>query len=246
MSSETLNTCRESVPEDVGFHIHAAESPDDEYDSIFKYGYRVIDRLDHHQILGPKSIIAHAVHVDAREISILKETQTWVTHQPRSNMNNGVGVAPIESQLRSGIKLCLGNDGFSNAMWEEWKTAYLLQKIWNCDPRSMSGTDIVQMAIYNNASLVNVFFPKAPIGVISPGAMADLIFVDYHSPTPLNEGNLPWHILFGFHESMVTTTIVAGQVLMRNRKLTSIDEKEVTSIAKNLAVKVWKRYESNI
>jgi len=57
---------------------------------------------------------------------------------------------------------------------------------------------------------------------------------------------LPWHIIFGFHESMVTTTIVAGKILMRNRQLTNIDEKEVTSIAKNLAIQVWKRYESNI
>jgi putative selenium metabolism protein SsnA len=245
LSSETLNLCRERAPEGVGFHIHAAESSDDEYDSIFKSGLRVIDRLDHHQILGSKTIIAHAVHVDAREISKLSETQTWVTHQPRSNMNNGVGVAPVESLLRAGIKLCLGNDGFSNAMWEEWKTAYLVQKLWNHDPRSLSGTDVTQMAIYNNAALANVFFPMAPIGVLTPGAMADIIFVDYHSPTPLYSGNLPWHILFGFHESMVTTTIVAGKFLMKNRQLTCIDEKEVTSVAKNLASQVWKRYESN-
>jgi len=245
LSSETLSACRDSAPEGVGFHIHAAESSEDEYDSIFKSGLRVIDRLDNHKILGPKSIIAHAVHVDAMEISKLSETQTWVTHQPRSNMNNGVGVAPVESLMRAGIKLCLGNDGFSNSMWAEWKTAYLLQKIWNHDPRTFSGVDVAQMAIYNNASLVNVFFPMAPIGAITPGAMADIIFVDYLSPTPLNTGNLPWHILFGFHESMVTTTIVAGKILMNNRQLTNIDEKEVTSIAKNLAIQVWKRYETN-
>ena len=246
LSSETLSSCRDSAPEGVGFHIHAAESSEDEYDSIFKYSLRVIDRLDQHKILGPNTIVAHAVHVDSVEISKLYETQTWVTHQPRSNMNNGVGVAPVESLLRSGVKLCLGNDGFSNAMWEEWKTGYLLQKIWNRDPRSFSGTDVAQMAIYNNASLANVFFPIAPVGVITPGAMADIIFVDYHSPTPINTGNLPWHIIFGFHESMVTTTIVAGKILMKNRQLTNIDEQEVTSIAKNLAIQVWKRYESNI
>ena len=246
LSSKTLSACRESAPEGVGFHIHAAESAEDEYDSIFKSGRRVIDRLDDHKILGPSTIVAHAVHVDAVEISKLQETQTWVTHQPRSNMNNGVGVAPVESLLRSGIKLCLGNDGFSNAMWEEWKTAYLLQKIWNHDPRSLSGTDVAQMAIYNNGSLANTFFPMAPIGVLTPGAVADIIFIDYHPPTPLHPDNLPWHIIFGFHESMVTTTIVAGNILMMNRKLTNIDEKEVTSIAQKLAVQVWNRYESNI
>jgi putative selenium metabolism protein SsnA len=245
LSPKTLKKCRESVPEGVGFHIHAAESTDDQYDSISKYGLRVIDRLAQHQILGPKSIIAHAVHVDAKEVSILKETQTWVTHQPRSNMNNGVGVASVESQMRSGVKICLGNDGFSNGMWEEWETAYLLQKIWNHDPRSLSGTDVAQMAIYNNAALANNFFPSAPIGVLKPGAFADIIFVDYNSPTPMHTGNLPWHIIFGFKESMVTTTIVAGKILMKDRQLTMLDEKDIASKANSLAGQVWKRYESN-
>jgi putative selenium metabolism protein SsnA len=245
LSSKTLAACRENTPEGIGFHIHAAESSDDEYDSLSKSGLRVIDRLDQHQILGPNSIVAHAVHVDAQEIFKLHETQTWVTHQPRSNMNNGVGVAPVESLLRSGIKLCLGNDGFSNAMWEEWKTAYLLQKLWNRDPRSLSGYDVAQMAIYNNAALANVFFPRAPIGTLIPGAFADIIFVDYHSPTPLSSSNLPWHIIFGFQESMVTTTIVGGNILMKDRQLTSLDEKEIASHARTLAYQVWKRYESN-
>ena len=245
LSSKTLSTCRESAPEGIGFHIHAAESIEDEYDSIYKSGLRVIERLDEHGILGPNSIVAHAVHVDAFEIKKIADTQTWVTHQPRSNMNNGVGVAPVESLMRSGIKLCLGNDGFSNAMWEEWKVAYLLQKAWNRDPRSFSGSDVANMAIYNNASLANQFFPKSRIGVIAPGAAADIIFVDYHAPTPLNKDNLPWHILFGFHESMVTSTIVAGKILMMDKKLTTIDEEEVASIAKKHAFEVWKRFESN-
>lgn len=245
LSSDTINSCRDNAPDSIGFHIHAAESTDDQYDSLQKYGVRVIDRLAHHHILGPKSIIAHAVHVDAREVSILNDTQTWVTHQPRSNMNNGVGVAPLESLLRSGVKMCLGNDGFSNAMWEEWKSAYLLQKCWNHDPRSLSGTAVAKMAIYNNAELANQYFHKAPIGVVKPGAFADLIFVDYNPPTPLLSENLPWHIIFGFHESMVTTTIVAGRILMKDRLITFLDEKEIASKARTLAKQVWKRYETN-
>jgi putative selenium metabolism protein SsnA len=246
LSSKTLDECRDSVPEGIGFHIHAAESAEDQYDSLFKSGLRVIDRLDHHKILGPFTIVAHCVHVDAAEIFKLSETQTWVSHQPRSNMNNGVGVAPVESLMRSGVKLCLGNDGFSNAMWEEWKSGYLLQKTWNRDPRSFYGADVAQVAIYNNASLAHSFFPMAPIGTLTPGAVADIIFVDYQSPTPINTDNLPWHIIFGFHESMVDTTIVAGKILMRNRQLINIDEQEVANISKNLAIKVWKRYESNV
>lgn len=245
LSSKTLDACRNAIPENTGFHIHAAESTLDEYDCLNKYNKRVIDRLFDHGILGPQSIVAHAVHVDSKEIIKLQETGTWVTHQPRSNMNNGVGVAEIESLLRIGIKLCLGNDGFSNSMWEEWKTAYLLQKGANLDPRLLSATGVAQMAIYNNAELVNSFFTEAKIGLIAPGAFADLIFVDYQSPTAINEGNFPWHIIFGFHESMITTTIVGGNILMKDKKLTLLDEIEISSKSRELSKKVWQRYESS-
>ena len=246
LSDSSLDLCRQSVPNDVGFHIHTAEHESDEYDSLNKSGLRVIDRLQKHGILGPKTIAAHGIHFDAREIQFLVETGTWLSHQPRSNMNNGVGVAQIESMLRAGVQICLGNDGFSNAMWEEWKAAYLLHKVHHRDPRRMGGFDVTQMAIYNNAALANVFFPSATIGQLIPGAFADIIFVDYHPNTPLTSGNLPWHILFGFQQSMVTSTIVAGKVLMQDRELLTLDEKEISAKAREIAPKVWERYQKEV
>ena len=245
LSDTTLDRCRTAVPDEIGFHIHVAEHEADQYDSLAKSGLRIVDRLYQHNLLGPHSIAAHAVHVDAREIALLAETATWVTHQPRSNMNNAVGVAPVESMLRAGVKVCLGNDGFSNALWEEWKTAYLIHKVWNRDPRRMPGTDVVRMGAYNNAALLHTFFPLAPIGVIKPGAYADLIFVDYPPPTPVTPDNLPWHILFGFNESMVTTTMVAGRVLMQDRQLLTIDPGEVSTRARLLVPGVWKRFQKS-
>jgi putative selenium metabolism protein SsnA len=245
LSDATLEECRAAAPEETGFHIHVSESEDDGH-SMFdgnKSGDAwPVDWLNKHGILGTRTIIAHGVHLDEYEMDQLAATQTWVTHQPRSNMNNAVGVAQVEKMLEKGIKVCLGNDGFSNAMWEEWKTAYLLHKIHNLDPRRMNGATVTQMAIYNNAALANVFFPDAPIGQITLGAFADLIFVDYHSPTPLTAGNLPWHILFGFQPGMVTTTIVAGNVLMKDRQLLTLDEKEIAAKAREQAIKTWKRY----
>jgi cytosine/adenosine deaminase-related metal-dependent hydrolase len=161
-------------------------------------------------------------------------------------MNNGVGVAEVESLVRSGVRVCLGNDGFSNAMWEEWKTAYLLHKVWHRDPRRAPGGFIVEMAVANNAALAETFFPGAPIGVVAAGARADLILVDYHPTTPVNEDNLPWHILFGFHESMVTATIVAGELLMKDRELTTLDEEAISAHARALVPEVWKRYRSYV
>ncbi len=244
LSGSTLEACREAVPEGVGFHIHVAEHEADEYDSLAKSGMRVVDRLHRHGILSSKTIVAHAIHVDAREVNLLAQSGTWVTHQPRSNMNNGVGVARVESLMRAGVPVCLGTDGFSHTMWEEWKTAYLLHKVWNRDPRRMNGVEVVNMAVYNNAALASVFFAEAPIGVITPGALADLIFVDYKPYTPLTAGNLPWHMIFGFHESMVTTTIAAGTVLMRDRELLTMDEDAIAAKALEQAPEVWERYQT--
>lgn len=243
LSDQTLTKCREAIPDEFGFHLHAAEADADQYDSLTKYGMRVVQRLNKMGILGPKSILAHGVRIDETEINILANTKTWVTHQPRSNMNNGVGVAPIEAMLAADVKLGMGNDGFSNAMWEEWKTAYLLHKAWHRDPRRASGLDILRMAVYNNAILANQYFPKASIGVISPGASADVMMVNYHPFTPITAENIAWHILFGFQESMVTTTIVGGKLLMKDRTLLTIDEERVTAKARELSIKVWERYE---
>jgi cytosine/adenosine deaminase-related metal-dependent hydrolase len=141
-----------------------------------------------------------------------------------------------------GVRVCLGNDGFSNAMWEEWKTAYLAHKLWNRDPRRMSGDTVVRMGTINNAALASLLL-DTELGVLKPGAAADVILVDYHPTTPMTAANLPWHILFGFHESMITTTIVDGQILMQDRKLLILDEAEITEKARQLANESWKRYQ---
>jgi cytosine/adenosine deaminase-related metal-dependent hydrolase len=246
LSGITLQACRAAAPEGTGFHIHIAEHEADEYDSLSKTELRVVDRLQKHGILGANTITAHGVHLDGREMEILRDTNTWLTHQPRSNMNNAVGVAQVESMMRLGVKVCLGNDGFSNSMWDEWKAAYLMHKSEHRDPRRMGGYDVQQMAVYNNAALANIFFPSTPIGQIVPGAAADLIFVDYKPFTPLTNENLPWHIIFGFQQSMVTTTMVTGKVLMKDRKLLTLDEEEIAARAREIAPRVWKKYQEEV
>jgi putative selenium metabolism protein SsnA len=243
LSDETLAACAAAAGElGPGFHVHAAEGVSDQEDSLRKSGKRVVERLYDAGILGPKSILVHCVHVDAWEMELLRDTGTWVTHQPRSNMNNAVGVAPVETMLRGGIKVAMGNDGFSNNMWAEWKAAYLVHKLWHGDPRRMGGYDLMQMAVANNAALARVFWPGVRLGEISPGASADLMLVDYHPFTELTAGNLPWHILFGFEASAVTATLSAGKWLMRDRKLLTLDEAGIASRARELSRQTWDRY----
>lgn len=244
LSDETLADCVAAAHDlETGFHIHAAEGLADQEDSLRRSGKRVVERLHGAGILGPQSILAHCVHVDAWEMELLRDTGTWVTHQPRSNMNNAVGVAPLETMLRGGVKVALGNDGFSNAMWDEWKAAYLVHKLWHGDPRRGNGYDILKLAVTNNAALARVFWPAAPLGELSPGAYADLLLVDYHPFTALTAGNLPWHILFGFEASAVTSSMVAGKWLMRDRVLLTLDEAAIAARARELSAAVWQRYQ---
>ena len=245
LNDESLRACADAIPDDAGFHIHVAEHEADQGDSLVKSGLNVVERLDRFGIMNEGTIAAHCVHIEAHERDILLDRGVWVSHQPRSNMNNGVGAADIDGLLDAGIKLCLGNDGFSNNMWAEWKAAYLLHKVVNRDPRRADGMAVARMAWDNNARLMESFSPGARIGEISVGALADLILVDYQPFTPLTAGNLPWHLLFGFEASMVTTTICAGRVLMRDRQILTLDEKEIAAEALELAPSVWEKYTRN-
>ena len=166
LNEESLRACADAIPADAGFHIHLAEHEADEDDSLQRSGQRVVQRLDEFGIWRERTIAAHGVHIDASEREVLKARGVWLSHQPRSNMNNGVGAADIDGMLSDGLKICLGNDGFSNNMWAEWKAAYLLHKVVKRDPRAANGAQISKMAWDNNAALLQSFFPGAPIGEI--------------------------------------------------------------------------------
>jgi cytosine/adenosine deaminase-related metal-dependent hydrolase len=241
VSDETLEKCIAENNGRVGFHSHAAEGIVDQEDSLTKYGKRVVERFAEAGVLGEDTILAHGVHVTPHEIDLLAQSGSWLSHQPRSNMNNAVGVAPVEEMLKQGVKVCLGNDGFSNAMWQEWFFAHLIQKDQLADPRAMNGYNVIKIAVENNSRLATKTWDGLRIGVIEKGAAADLILVDYHPITPLHAGNLPWHILFGFRDGMVTSTIAGGKLLMKDRKLLLLDEAEIAAKAREAAIRCWDR-----
>jgi len=238
LGNETLRQCADSAS---GFHIHVAEHEADEEDANAKYGVPVVTRLNEYGILNRNSIVAHAIHIDPWEMQILKLTETWVAHQPRSNMNNGVGAMRFDAMLRGGVKVVLGNDGFSNDMWSEWKAAYLSHKLARRDPRSAVGDAVALVGADHNATLASQLL-GITVGTLVPGAAADCILIDYHPFTPLTEGNLPWHVLFGFESSMCVATICDGKVLMWDRVLQTMDEAQVMQDALAHAPEVWARY----
>ncbi len=241
VSDETLDACVEAAGQlNFPIHLHVAEDPADEEDSRRRYGMSVVERLDAHGALKEDTLCAHCIHIGDREMDLLAERRAKVTHQPRSNMNNGVGVARIGDMLARGICVGLGNDGFSNDAFAEMKVCDLLHKVHAGDPRAMGADVVARLAYQNNASIAQCFWPTLS-GSLTIGSPADVILVDYRPFTPLHAENAPWHLLFGVHGGMVTHTLCNGRLLMADRVLLTLDEKEIAAKAREAAKRAWQR-----
>lgn len=240
LSDETLRAALAFArPLKVGFHIHAAEGPEDVADSLRRSGRRVIERLDDLEILGEKTLVAHAVHVDDHEIELLARSGTMVAHNASSNMNNAVGFAPIPRLLEAGIPVGIGTDGMTSDLFSELRTAFLLEKHALADPRR--GWVEVSKMFGNNTAIFSKYFDHA-VGTLVPGGYADLIVLDYHPPTPFDGDTFLGHLFFALSSRMVDSTIVGGRFLMKERQLLVLDEASLAVAARELSVKLWQRF----
>lgn len=237
LSDETLAICNKHTPAYTGAHIHVAEGPGDQVDSLHKYGKRIVERLYENGILGEKTLAIHCVHVSTAEMAILKQTNTMVVHNPESNMGNAVGCGPVIRLFQEGIMLGLGTDGYTNDMLESYKVGNIIHKHNLCDPTVAWG-EIPTMLFENNPRIAGRFFKK-PLGVLKAGAYADVIVTDYDPLTPMDGGNANGHILFGMNGRSVVTTVCNGKVLMKDRKVLVADEKLVMKECRKSATKLW-------
>ena len=237
LSDETLALCKQHTPSYTGAHIHVAEGPGDQVDSLHKYGKRIVERLYENGILGEKTLAIHCVHVSPAEMAILKQTNTMVVHNPESNMGNAVGCGPVIRLFQEGILLGLGTDGYTNDMLESYKVGNIIHKHNLCDPTVAWG-EIPAMLFENNPRIAGRFFRK-PLGVLKAGAYADVIVTDYDPLTPMDGGNANGHILFGMNGRSVVTTVCNGKVQMKNRKVLVADEKLVMQECRKSAAKLW-------
>lgn len=235
----TLEYCAENMPYEGGYHIHAAEGLEDVLQCLEKHNKRVINRLFDFNILGDKTLAVHCNHVSNGEMDLLKTTNTMVVHNPESNMGNGVGCTPILEMVKKEITLGLGTDGYTSDMFESMKVANVLHKHHNCNP-AVAWDEVPLMLFKNNAKIANRFFEK-PLGVIQKGAYADIIVVEYDSLTPLNGDNVNSHILFGISGRCVTTTMINGKVLMKNREIIGFDTEKIMARSRELSKELWNK-----
>ena len=160
-----------------------------------------------------------------------------VCHNPESNMNNAVGCAPVLQMLRKGILVGMGTDAYTHDMLESLKVFLLIQRHNAALPNVAWGEDM-DLLFRNNAAIAARYF-KTPLGVLKPGAAADIIVMDYLPFTPLSPENLDGHILFGMAGRSCRTTIINGRVLYRDRAFVDIDEARVSARVLEESRKLW-------
>ncbi|KAJ5068157.1 aminohydrolase ssna-related [Anaeramoeba ignava] len=248
LSDATLKKCKsemEKLPKEVlektGFHIHIAEDGTDAKESLALCGKRTVQRLDSFGILNKNTLAGHCVFVDSDEIKLLSERGVNILHNPESNMNNGVGgVSDVMGFLSHNLLVGLGTDGITYDMFQEAKSTYFIHKHHHSDPRVM-GAEVMQLLFQNNSAIASKFF-SAPVGVLQVGAFADFVISDYDPPTPINSGNFPWHFVFGMAGADISTSVVHGKVIMKNRKILTFDEADVMKKARDLCSGVWERF----
>jgi len=241
ISDKTLDKCLDAVNSlNTGFHVHSAEGIEDLEDSKAKYGKGVIERWYDTGVLSHKTIAVHCIHISEKEMDMLKEKDAIVVHNPESNMGNAVGASPVLEMFGKGILVGLGTDGYTADMMESYKVGNIIHKHVKGDSKVAWG-EIPEMLFVNNKKIAERFI-DGQVGILKEGALADVIIVDYNPPTPVNEGNINSHLLFGINGRSVDTTIVNGKVLMENRELANIDEERIMAISRELASAVWKRF----
>ena len=239
LSDRTLDECTASLPDDTGCHVHVAESLYDAHDSLEKHGKSIVKRMQEHGVLGKKTIAVHCIHITSEDANILHDTGTMVVHNPESSMNNAVGAADITALSKKGILLGLGTDGYTSDMFESYRSANLLAK-HSTHNASAGWNEVSDMLFTGNAKMANRYFKK-PLGILKPGAAADVIVLDYHPFTKLTAENINSHLMFGASGRCVTSTVVNGKVLMENREMKTLDEEKINADALAQSSDFWRR-----
>ncbi|HWP41816.1 MAG TPA: amidohydrolase family protein [Blastocatellia bacterium] len=224
LSDESLRMCADLMREyGAGLHIHAAEDLCDA---------GAVERLARLGALDDRTILAHGTHLDRKEIETAQAAGAWFAHNPRSNMNNQVGYAPVAS---FGERLLLGTDGIGADMFEEARAAFFKSR----DARSGLGADRWLHALASNHRLASELF-GVDIGRLEPNAAADLLVLDYESPTPVTSENLAWHLAFGLSSASVESVMSRGRFIIRDRR-PMLDSGEIYTRARAASEKLWKR-----
>jgi 5-methylthioadenosine/S-adenosylhomocysteine deaminase len=242
LNAEQLKAVRKAASESgVGITIHLSESPYEVEHSKNTYGTTSIEMLDSIGFLDQPIIAAHVVWPTPEEFPILLERKVGVINNPTSNMKIASGIAPISDLLAAGVKVGLGTDGAASNndldMWEEMRLAALQQKVTQMDPQVMPARSVLNMATLGGAQAIGL---SDSIGSLEKGKRADIIQVSTEDVHFVPMYDVISHLLYVTDEQDVTSVVVDGKILMRDKKLLTIDTERVKREANALAARIQK------
>lgn len=241
LSDESLEKVAKAMQGlDSGIHCHTAEGLADELDAVRKHGCRVVERLQRFNLLNERSMLIHLCHLNPREMDIMADAGVVAVHNPQSNMGNAVGRTPLVQLLERNILTGIGTDAYTTDMFISAGAAKTLLSHALADP-TKGFAEALTLLMQNNPAIASRFFGK-PIGVLKPGAAADLIALEYTPFTPLDGQTFGGHLLFGLAGRMCKDSMVAGRFVMREGRILGVDEQAVAARSRERAQEVWKAF----
>lgn len=218
------------------YHIHLSENQSEVDTCTERYGKSPVRHLQSLNLLGPNVLAAHCVKLDDEEIEILASNEVKISHCLESNMKLASGTAPVVELLNSGAHLSLGTDGSASNndvdMFGEMNSVAKIHKAIHSDPTVMDAETTLTAATIGGAIALNA---DQNIGTLEVGKKADCIVIDLDQPHLTPCYNIPSHMVYAARGGDVLHSVINGKVVMRDRKLTTLDEEKILAKAAAIA-----------
>jgi cytosine/adenosine deaminase-related metal-dependent hydrolase len=215
----------------TGIHIHAAEDAYDQGQSLNKHGRRVIERLEKAGVLSStKTLLVHCLHLEANERELIRNSPAWVVQNCESNLNNNVGYF---NGAGLGENIMLGTDGMHSDMLQSARAAFFVGQRYD---------NITYESAYRRFRNVHRYLSDNSFEGDSDN---NLVILDYNSPTPVSRENFFGHFLFGITSNHFTDVISSGRLVMKDRKILTVDENEILGESRQQAERLWSKMQQS-
>jgi len=239
-SGDTLKAAKAAARErGVLFQIHVAETQAERDASLKEHGLTPVQYLDSLGILDDRTLVVHAVWTSAEDIGILRARGVRISHNAESNMKLAAGIAPVPDFIAAGITVGLGTDGCASNndldLFTEMDAAAKIHKAVTRDPTVMDAATVLKMATRDGARAIGL---GDVTGSLEPGKQADLIVVNTAKPhlVPLYAPHS--HIVYTMRGADVSTVIVGGKVLVKDRQPFTLDQERIMARVSEIAEEV--------
>jgi 5-methylthioadenosine/S-adenosylhomocysteine deaminase len=220
--------------------IHVAEMKKELDDSRAQNGTTPVQYLDKIGILGSDVVAAHCIFVDETDRKILAQRKVGCVHNPSSNMMLASGVSPVPEMRAAGVAVGLGTDGPAGSnndldLMEEMDLAAKLAKITKSNPLALGAKAVVEMATIDGARALHM---EREIGSLEAGKKADIILIGLDAPNAVPMYDVYAQLAYALKQCDVETVVIGGRLVMREKKVLTVDEAAVIAKAREYKNKI--------